>query len=278
MDCNNTNLKRGSKGTLVKELQSLLTTKKLYTGRIDGDFGSYTENALKNYQKQNGLKVDGIFGPVTCRKINGVTTTAVGDNTSKTITATTTQTNTYRGYTIFTNTRLCEQAKPDCLGQSNSYRCGPHAIKQALRRFGITGYSEATIAGYAGTTTAGTGHAGLETALAYIAKREGIQLKVEWKNFSDLGSTTKERFKKYGDLMTDDNKAVFHHELYRNQYGHYSILKQVNTNSDNLIVANSLGTKCGGGYCGYMETRSFNTQLSYLRGISQRSICIVTRV
>ena len=279
MHCNNTNLKRGNKGTMVKELQTLLTTKKYYTGRIDGDFGSYTENALKNYQKQNGLKVDGIFGPVTCKKIHGVTTTTtVGDNTSKTITATTTQTNNYRGYTIFTNTRLCEKQVPDCAGQITPYHCACHAIKQALRRFGITKYSEKTIGGYAGTTTAGTGHAGIETAIAYIAKLEGITLKVEWKNFSDLGSTSKERWKKYGDLMTDDDKAVFHHELYKDYVGHYSQLKQVNTNSMMLLVQNSLGSRYGSGYCGYTESRPCSTQERYMRGISQKSVCIITKL
>ena len=78
--------------------------------------------------------------------------------------------------------------------------------------------------------------------------------------------------------MTDENKAVFHHELYRNKYGHYSILKKVNTNNSNLTVANSLGNKCNSpAYCGYMESRSFGTQQSYLNGISQKSICIITK-
>ena len=107
---------------------------------------------------------------------------------------------------------------------------------------------------------------------------EGINLSVEWVNFSDLGSTSKERWKKYGDLMTDEDTAVFHHEFYRNQYGHYSVIKQVNTNSNLLIVANSLGNRCGHpAYCGYMENRGFGTQEQYLRGISQKSICIIRK-
>jgi hypothetical protein len=98
-------------------------------------------------------------------------------------------------------------------------------------------------------------------------------------NFSDLGNTSKERWKKYGDLMTDDDKAVFHHERYKNRYGHYSVLEQVNTNTMNLQVANSLGSKCGStSFCGYMETRNCTTQEGYLRGISQKSICIITKV
>ena len=268
MNCSKINLKRGSRGADVKSLQTILRNKGLYTGSIDGNYGVYTENAVKAYQRQQGLKVDGIYGPVTCRKLNGSQPTPTPKPSS----------NSTRTYTIFTNTKLCEKQGSDCLGQSTAYRCGPHAIKQALRRFGITGYSESTIGSYAGTTTAGTSHQGLETAIAKIARQEGITLKVEWKNFSDLGDTMVERFRRYGDLMTDDNKAVFHHELYRNQYGHYNVIKQVNTNSNMLIVTNSLGNRCNyPGYCGYMENRSFNTQRNYFGGISQKSICIITK-
>lgn len=263
------NLKRGSKGGDVKTLQTLLKNKGKYTGKIDGDYGVYTENAVKAYQREQGLKVDGIYGPVTCRKLNGTTPSPTPKPSSG---------NSTRTYTIFTNTKLCEKQIPDCAGQITPYHCACHAIKQSLRRFGITGYSEKTIGNYAGTTTAGTSHSGIETAIAKIARQEGITLNVEWKNFSDLGDTMVERFRRYGDLMTDDNKAVFHHELYANRYGHYSVIKQVNTNSNMLIVANSLGNRCNyPGYCGYMENRSFNTQRNYFGGISQKSICIITK-
>ena len=262
MNCDNINLKRGSTGEQVKQLQTILKQQGYYNGRIDGDYGDLTVSAVKAYQKKKSLLQDGIFGPITCKALK--TDTISSDN--KTI-----------NYTIFTNTHLCERQVPDCAGQVSSVHCACHCIKQGMRRFGITGYSERTIGGYAGTTSAGTSHAGIETALANIAKLEGINLKVEWKNFSDLGNNSKERWKRYGDLMTDDNKAVFHHELYRNKYGHYSLLKQANTNSMGLIVQNSLGSKYGSGYAGYMENRSTTTQEQYLRGISQKSICIITK-
>lgn len=264
MECDKTNLKRGSKGEQVRELQTILKQQGYYTGKIDGDYGDLTVSSVKAYQKKKGLLQDGVFGPVTCKKLQA---DSKQDTDNKTI-----------NYTIFTNTKLCETQKPDCAGQVSSVHCACHCIKQLLRRFGITGYSERTIGGYAGTTSAGTSHLGIETALAKIAKLEGITFKVEWKNFSDLASSSKERWRKYGDLMTDDNKGVFHHELYRNKYGHYSLLKQVNTNSMSLVVQNSLGSKYGNGYCGYMENRSTNTQEQYLRGISQKSICTITKV
>lgn len=70
-DCNNTNLKRGSKGENVKTLQTHLKTLGYYSAAIDGDFGSVTEKAVKAFQKAaGGLKQDGWFGPSTCKKFN----------------------------------------------------------------------------------------------------------------------------------------------------------------------------------------------------------------
>ena len=52
-------LKLGSKGKEVEDLQKYLKIK------VDGDFGSKTETAVKNWQKVNGLKDDGIVGEKT---------------------------------------------------------------------------------------------------------------------------------------------------------------------------------------------------------------------
>ena len=255
-------LKKGTSNVYVTIVQQKLKLLGYYTSSIDGEYGSKTVNSVKSYQANNKLLQDGIVGPVTYKKL-------LASNSQIKINTT----------GVYTNNKLCESKGGNCLGQITGYHCGPHSVKQALRKFGITKYSESTIGAYAGTTSAGTGHSGLETAIYKIAKNEGIKLSVTWKNFSDLGSNQKERYKKYGELMSADNTAVFHHELYRNRYGHYSILKTVNTNNSNLTVANSLGNKCNSpAYCGYMESRSFGTQQSYLNGISQKSICIITKV
>jgi len=69
-------LQKGSRGESVKALQILLTgTEPGYPcGKygIDGDFGSATENAVRNFQKAKGIEVDGIVGPVTWAKLMGV--------------------------------------------------------------------------------------------------------------------------------------------------------------------------------------------------------------
>ena len=75
LQCDKINLKKGSKGDTVKELQTLLQKLSYYNGKIDGDYGDITVQAVKAYQKKNNLLQDGIFGPITCKKINGNNTT-----------------------------------------------------------------------------------------------------------------------------------------------------------------------------------------------------------
>lgn len=61
-------LQKGMTGNDVKWLQAALN--KLGANlTVDGDFGSGTEAAVKNYQKNNGLTQDGIVGPATRTKI-----------------------------------------------------------------------------------------------------------------------------------------------------------------------------------------------------------------
>ena len=74
-DCPNINLKKGDKGELVTKLQNEMKKLGYYTRQVDGDFGQYTEEAVKKFQKaKGGLLTDGIFGPITCKKLNTTTT------------------------------------------------------------------------------------------------------------------------------------------------------------------------------------------------------------
>ncbi len=49
----------------VKELQKELKELGYYEGSIDGLYGSETEQAVKDFQKDEGLTVDGKYGPAT---------------------------------------------------------------------------------------------------------------------------------------------------------------------------------------------------------------------
>lgn len=57
--------KRGSSGATVTEIQKRLKSWGYYTGAVDGIYGSRTENAVKYFQRTNGLAVDGQAGNKT---------------------------------------------------------------------------------------------------------------------------------------------------------------------------------------------------------------------
>ena len=60
-----TTLSMGSRGEEVKKLQQSLTEKGYDIGEVDGVFGTKTKEAVMAFQKEKGLKVDGIAGPET---------------------------------------------------------------------------------------------------------------------------------------------------------------------------------------------------------------------
>ncbi|AKG22785.1 peptidoglycan-binding domain-containing protein [Calothrix sp. 336/3] len=62
-------LKLGSQGTAVKELQTFLQKLGLYAEALDGEFGEFTQMAVKKYQRQVFLPEDGIVGLQTWRSL-----------------------------------------------------------------------------------------------------------------------------------------------------------------------------------------------------------------
>ncbi|MBR6164642.1 MAG: peptidoglycan-binding protein [Clostridia bacterium] len=58
-------LKHGSRGSDVRKVQEALITLGLLKIEADGIFGNKTENAVRKFQKKNGLKVDGLVGSKT---------------------------------------------------------------------------------------------------------------------------------------------------------------------------------------------------------------------
>lgn len=49
----------------IEEIQTALKNANLYTGAIDGKSGPLTKKAIEEFQKANGLEVDGKVGPKT---------------------------------------------------------------------------------------------------------------------------------------------------------------------------------------------------------------------
>lgn len=68
------NLEKGCKGEDVRSLQILLIGKGYSCGDAgaDGDFGSATDAAVRKYQKENGIGVDGVAGPKTMSSLLGL--------------------------------------------------------------------------------------------------------------------------------------------------------------------------------------------------------------
>ena len=58
-------LRPGDNGSRVKSLQQSLKDLGLYTGSVDGNYGSGTVKAVKAFQKQQGLTQDGVVGSKT---------------------------------------------------------------------------------------------------------------------------------------------------------------------------------------------------------------------
>lgn len=57
--------KMGSRGEEVRRIQQKLKNWGYYTGSVDGIYGSQTQSAVRKFQRDNGLTVDGIAGPKT---------------------------------------------------------------------------------------------------------------------------------------------------------------------------------------------------------------------
>jgi peptidoglycan hydrolase-like protein with peptidoglycan-binding domain len=63
-------LRKGSNDPAVRDLQEALRALGHYSGPIDGMFGETTESAVKAFQQQREITVDGIVGKITWLNID----------------------------------------------------------------------------------------------------------------------------------------------------------------------------------------------------------------
>ncbi len=142
------NVKYGDSGEDVEKLQRALQLKKCYTGVVDGKFGNLTRDAIKTYQKKNGLSVTGKTNYETIKKLFGKVseTSAKDDPKMKGI------------------SRISQIPVPNTSRKNNS---GRHvtALQQALK---LKGYYSYPIDGKYGNQT--------EQAVKDFQKRAGLKV------------------------------------------------------------------------------------------------------
>ena len=176
----------------------------------------------------------------------------------------------------FTQSGIKTDKGPGKLGQINGYNCGPHSLMQSIYKINKHSVAESTIATWAGTTSSGTGHDGLYTAInKYNSTYPDKKLTMRWYYYK---AVTKQNI---GDWMANPKTAVFFHLYYRNSAGHYELPYKIDLSSSSLTIANSLGDYYNGsnnkdGYYGYFETRTWTNQVSYINDISSPQVCVIS--
>lgn len=76
-------LKQGSKGEVVKRVQTKLKNWGYYQGAIDGVYGKQTKSAVQYFQRRNGLAADGIVGKKTAAAM-GISLSSSGSSSTST--------------------------------------------------------------------------------------------------------------------------------------------------------------------------------------------------
>ena len=72
-------VKQGARGEMVRKIQQKLKNWGYYKGSVDGIFGTQTKEAVKYFQRKNGLTVDGIVGKNTLKAL-GISTSSTTTN------------------------------------------------------------------------------------------------------------------------------------------------------------------------------------------------------
>lgn len=72
----------GSTGSEVRNIQTRLKSWGYNIGTVDGVYGTKTEAAVKQFQRNNGLTPDGVAGPATLAKIGLPTGSSSSNNTN----------------------------------------------------------------------------------------------------------------------------------------------------------------------------------------------------
>ena len=147
----------GDNGSSVKKVQKKLKSLGYYKGDIDGDYGSGTKSAVKDFQKKNGLNVTGKVNKNTLSKMNS------------------------------SSAKKADAKSSDSKSENKDGTCGPgdsgEAVKKVQRRLKKLGYYTGGIDGDYGN--------GTKKAVKLFQKRNGLSQngKVNKNTLSKLNSS-----------------------------------------------------------------------------------------
>jgi len=134
-------LQRGAFGDDVIELQARLQYIGFYHGQIDGQFGYGTYWALRNFQEQYGLPVDGLLGGKTKQKL-----VSVSDYNKEFVHNQINKGNSfthYGGKSLESQVKNNNTAKPANNNKNNSYQLPPKYSEKDLQLIANAVYGEA---------------------------------------------------------------------------------------------------------------------------------------
>lgn len=86
-------LEEGSKGKYVVKLQKWLKTQGYYTGAVDGSFGQYTKQAVKYFQNESNIIVDGWVANQTVNAMKELTGENIFQNSENSTSSSTSSNN-----------------------------------------------------------------------------------------------------------------------------------------------------------------------------------------
>ncbi len=224
----------------VRHLQAALQAAGYYQGcRIDGWFGPYTQRAVMEYQRDHGLPISGVVDRSLYDRILGqaagkaatAATSKAATSPSKPATDTGSSNSSVRAAASdgwVTVKPIVHQY------QDTSYTCGPTSLAIALSVFGIT-RSESWLAGAAGTTRSGTGHAGLFQAVRKANQATGQNVRIWDQSFASTGWSGLLKF------LSGNNPVILNLRSWFGNWGHYLVLAGINMKTRQVKLADPSG-------------------------------------
>lgn len=226
--------------------------------------GEYIVNTeYKGNDKYNGCKI------VNYIKVNKAVTTSTPNTSKKNTTPSTSKTTTFKPNSKgeYWNPRYLSNGEEK---QSTNYYCLPVSVMQSVYELTGIDLSQSWLAKIMGTTTAGTGHQGVAKALTEVNKKYKLNLKHEWKNFSDIGWNKLAQYVKNPDVAIIIHGGWAELGTWNFEAGHYYTLACINPSKKYAYEIYSLQGAS-------LQKRSFDYLRASMNYISQPSICVITK-